>query len=229
MIYEARNRSVDAHRSRSRPCRAAWMDGAASPRFAQLTLLPALVALVGGLAMGCRAVAVSQTTPASGRSERSMTPPAEAAHAQKQSQGGKNALETMLVGVWQASPSMGAGWNDAYQFFPDGRFCFHTSQMNCAARERRREGSWRLDGSELVLETIEREVIVGGREVPATGSCASETEIEGGEARVESLFVPIESRLKLETQPPDEETGRRRVKLDGRMFWKYDDDPTAYP
>ncbi len=138
-------------------------------------------------------------------------------------------METLLTGVWQASPSLGAGWNDAYQFFSDGRFRFHASQMNCAARERRREGSWRLDGPELVLETVEREVIVGGRELPATGSCGSETEIVDGEARVESLFVPIESRLRVEMQPPDEESGRQRVKLDGRMFWKYDDDPTGYP
>ncbi|OYT70889.1 MAG: hypothetical protein CFK52_09700 [Chloracidobacterium sp. CP2_5A] len=180
-----------------------------------------LLVLASGAIDGCR-VAISPAAPP-------RTWLAAVASLQKRLRGGKSALETKLVGVWQASPSMGAGWNDAYQIFPDGRFRFHTSQMNCAARERRREGSWRLEGRELILQTVEREVIVGGREIPATGACASETEIEDGEARVESLFVPIESRLQIEPQPPDKETGRQRVKLNGQMFWKYDDNPAAYP
>ncbi|MDW8216866.1 MAG: hypothetical protein RML57_04615 [Acidobacteriota bacterium] len=209
--------NADAHPGGSGLRRATGAGGAPALGSKRTVLPVILVVLVGGLTVGCGIVA-SQSAP-----------PVDAVPRQKRPRGGKNTLETMLVGVWQASPSMGAGWNDAYQFFSDGRFCFHTSQMNCAARERRREGSWRLDGTELILQTVEREVIVGGREVPATGSCASETEIVDGELRVESLFVPIETRLKVEAQPPDEETGRRRVKLDGRMFWKYDDDPTAYP
>lgn len=137
--------------------------------------------------------------------------------------------ERSLVGVWQASKFMAAGWEAAYQFYADGRYRYNPSQMDCAARERWVQGRWRVEGSELVLVELERKVIVGGKEVKASGSCGTPTEIEGGEERIEELAPGRERRLKIEWLGEDEEVRRPHVKLGGRDFWRFAEDPEQYP
>lgn len=135
--------------------------------------------------------------------------------------------EKDLVGVWQDSEGMAAGWSNAFQFFADGRFRFNTNQMNCASRERAYSGTWRIINRQLVLSITERTVTVGGRLVQATGSCGSKYEIEGGRNVSRRVRPATGQSLRLVRLGLDE-YGRLKIGLGGRTYWKFDSNPNAY-
>ncbi|MCS6846891.1 MAG: hypothetical protein RMN52_04155 [Anaerolineae bacterium] len=137
-----------------------------------------------------------------------------------------------LVGIWQASPSMGSGWNDTYRFWKDGRFRFHTSQMNCSAREIGYAGSWQIEGQQLILYIVERSVIEGGTLAPAGPACATQYEIVGGNLAVQSLYVPEKKTLALSEIKMDDfgyDLKRPTVFIADQQYWQFDTDPEAYP
>lgn len=136
-------------------------------------------------------------------------------------------LKGDLVGVWQDSPGMAAGWSNTFQFFPDGRFTFNISQMDCAARERSYSGSWSIVRGKLVLRITERTVIEGGRLVQATGSCGSTFEIEDGTVRSRPVSPARSRRLALSRRGVDK-YGRLKIRLGGKTYWKFGSDPNEY-
>lgn len=137
-----------------------------------------------------------------------------------------------LVGIWQASPSMGSGWNDTYRFWKDGSFRFHTSQMNCSARKIGYAGAWRIEGQQLILYIAERTVIEGGTLAPAGPACATQYEIVGGDWRVQHLFVPEKMVLALSEITIDDlgyDLKRPTVFIANQQYWQFDTDPAVYP
>jgi len=62
-----------------------------------------------------------------------------------------------LIGIWQASGSMAAGWNDRYHFYQNGNYHFYPNQM-VKSNLTEKQGKWELDtyftplGSQLILD-----------------------------------------------------------------------------
>jgi hypothetical protein len=137
------------------------------------------------------------------------------------------ALARQLVGVWQASKFMAAGWNESIQFFPDGTFKIHASQMDCQLRERGRSGTWQANQSQLHLVVTQRFVVVGGRLVSSKGSCGSNQMIEGGKTTTRKVTPPQRQKLALTFAKPDE-TKRMTLRLNGKQFWKFSSNPSDY-
>ncbi|MFZ6010326.1 MAG: hypothetical protein ACOYXT_08245 [Bacteroidota bacterium] len=143
----------------------------------------------------------------------------------------KNSVDSKeLVGIWQAIPEIASGWADTYRFWDNGEFIFHYSQMICDNRTLDYSGTWELTGTENLKLTIKsKTVLEGGKLEPAMGSCGSDYEIVGGEVkeikldRVEVQDIRL-SVIALDNKHVDMKTRT----VDGRPFWKMDNDPTKY-
>jgi hypothetical protein len=140
-----------------------------------------------------------------------------------------------LVGLWQDSELLAAGWSNVYQFFSDGTFRFNHNQMDCAKREVSRSGKWSLLKDKcLLLEITKREVLVGGHYEPATGSCAPDSELVDAKSEVRNISPPLELLLGIGTlqqaKPVDPESDQPKFKMliGGVGFWKFSDDPKKY-
>lgn len=134
-----------------------------------------------------------------------------------------------IVGLWQAAPYVASGWDDCYQFFEDGQFTFNYNQMICDKRTISFSGTWMLEDDFLKLSITQKIIIEGGELVPATGSCGSEYEIEGGEIKT----ILIEEHEILEIQITDygidtENMEMETMKFDGIKFWRMGSDPDIY-
>jgi hypothetical protein len=135
-----------------------------------------------------------------------------------------------LVGIWQAIPEMASGWADTYQFFDNGDFVFHYNQMICDKRTIDYSGTWELIGTDKLKLTIKaRTILVGGKLVPATGSCGSDYEIEGGEIKNVELDEPEVQAIQLSTAAIDKENRDLTTRAFAeKPFWRVDDDPAGY-
>jgi hypothetical protein len=141
-----------------------------------------------------------------------------------------NALlsEQDLIGIWQVSPSVASGWNDAYQFFDSGEFTFNASQMNCEERNRSFAGTWKLIDTDIEL-TIRQRVIIEGGQLVESVICASTYEIEGGELKTHALEQPEIKRMPISAITSDEANmNRSKITLENKPFWKISDDPFSY-
>jgi hypothetical protein len=150
-------------------------------------------------------------------------------------------LKRELPGIWQDVEENASAWSNTYQFFGDGHFVFNYSQMDCAKRELSYSGHWKAIESTLQLSIEQRTVLVGGTFEKALGSCASDLELVDGEKK----FVddPAPSNHVLSLAPIEvvtiaqfnyrtgkkEAQQRLRTFIDGKQYWKFEDDPTKYP
>jgi len=67
-----------------------------------------------------------------------------------------------LIGVWQYSKFMAAGWHETYQFFSNGKVIHSTNTMDPYTRLRSESGTWRLSGNRLTVRYTQESVLVGG-------------------------------------------------------------------
>src|SRR5690349_10751900 len=99
--------------------------------------------------------------------------------------------ENSLIGLWQRGfGDIASGFGDVYRFWPDGRFSFAISELDCAKREESFSGQWHLEGTRLTLRIYERRTLVGGDLVASTGGCASDNELVRATPRVTRLRRP---------------------------------------
>ncbi|MFZ4592578.1 MAG: hypothetical protein ACOYN6_16375 [Ignavibacteria bacterium] len=135
-----------------------------------------------------------------------------------------------LVGIWQDSPVVAAGWSDTYLFYSDGKFVFNYSQMVCDSRDVSYSGTWELrDEGKLNLTIKNKTMIVGGALVKASGSCASEYEIEGGEEKIIELTNQENISIILSDFTIDTENHSIGTMLfNGSRFWRMSNDPKNY-
>jgi hypothetical protein len=143
-----------------------------------------------------------------------------------------------LIGLWQDTPEIASGWSDAYVFFADGRYEFHYNTMDCAKRLVSVSGRWRLTADGLLLTVEDRASLVGGHFEKATGSCGTDTELVDATLKTRHLQPAVERIVTI--SPITRVTYRnkhdgigsvsteRRLMIDGREFWKIDDDPNRY-
>jgi hypothetical protein len=136
--------------------------------------------------------------------------------------------QTDLTGIWQDSPSVGSGWSDTYQFFKGGTVIFNYNQMICDKRTISYKGNWEIDNKgSLIITIIHKTIIEGGKLVPATGSCASEFEIEGGKVKTVTPDTPEKISIKLSEHKQDNED-RETIKMNGIQFWRMNINPDNY-
>lgn len=147
-----------------------------------------------------------------------------------QAKSGQNSerIRQALIGVWQTSASMSADWSEAYQFDRKGTFAWHASQADCEAREVSHSGTWKFQGGKLILKTTLRKSIEGGKLVPATGSCGSKFEIQGGKMRVQNVRPPKTQSLAVEDLSFDKGSGHLAAFLGRKRLWKFSDNPKFY-
>jgi hypothetical protein len=135
-----------------------------------------------------------------------------------------------LVGIWQSIPEIASGWTDTYQFSDNGEFIFNYSQMICDKRTLHYSGRWELtNANNLRLTVHKRTILEGGELVSAMGSCVSEFEIKGGEVKYITLnnIEPQNFQLSIIVIDAKNRDLKTRT-LDGKPFWKLNDDPTKY-
>jgi hypothetical protein len=139
-----------------------------------------------------------------------------------------------LVGVWQDSNLMAAGWSNVFQFFPDGHFVFHTNEMDETRRDLGFEGGWRIEAQNLVLTIQQRSRRVGGRVTKDdTGAGA---QIAGGKDEI-IIVKPAKVQAQL-LNGLHLEKGITKfgdsyemftVRIGGVDYWQFSNDPRKYP
>lgn len=106
-----------------------------------------------------------------------------------------NEQEDLMIGFWQKdSPGMAAGYNDVFKFESDRTFVFNENQMDGEERVRTLYGNWYIVNQKLYLHIKSRDVVIGGELVPATGSIATDYEIEGGvliKVNLEERYIEV--------------------------------------
>ncbi|MEZ5344741.1 MAG: hypothetical protein R2681_04205 [Pyrinomonadaceae bacterium] len=135
-------------------------------------------------------------------------------------------IKTELVGVWQDAPSVGSGMSDNYRFFADGTYKFNYNEMDAAKRLLSHEGKWSVAEGKLVLVIDTVVLLIGGKLVEATGSAASEFEIEGGEV-IRKKIMPAE-KLTLGLGAFLKEELHNTTTIGDVKYWKLSSDPDVY-
>lgn len=122
----------------------------------------------------------------------------------------KNNSQVDLTGIWQASGSMGSGWNDRYHFYSDGKYHFYPSQIACDSISEEQKGNWNLTDNKLEITVLS-----------VKKGCDNQ-----------SVFVQLKEPedhiynfSNLETQPDDLYPS---ILFNGKQYWKYSNDPTIY-
>lgn len=134
-----------------------------------------------------------------------------------------------LVGVWQNSPSMAAGWSDRFHFYSDGTFDYVSNSMSCDQEVRQIHGKWSYGQDSLELDVGEKLFLVSKNNVDGLTPC--------GENRVYEVRTREEDELYFTDHPEiadDDLSGysRERITIDGPIFykenyWKFDNDPNV--
>jgi hypothetical protein len=128
-----------------------------------------------------------------------------------------------MVGVWQASGSMGSGWNDRYQFYPSGAYAFIPNQMQCDKTTLAEAGTWKLTGSNLVLTKKVEILAIGGKLIPSSGSCVSKMMLSGYTKQTKFLETPQIITLVIKVRTKTESDNYPSVYLDNVAYWKFND------
>ena len=141
-------------------------------------------------------------------------------------------ISKSIVGVWQDTNYMAAGWSDAFQFFSDGRFVFNHTQMDCTKREIRYAGNWKVSKGILILSIMERDTVEGG-EIVDDVICGST--IEGGHDVHLPVNPPETVQYALGDLRPDKGVNRfghsyqfLTININGTQYWRFRDDPKEY-
>lgn len=148
-----------------------------------------------------------------------------------------------LRGVWQRIPEFASGWTAAYQFFSDGRFVFHSSEMDCQTRLASYSGRWSVADTLISLVADTQTTREGGDLEEAMGSCGSDSSLEGATEETRPLTTPRTTTAHFER--PALVGGRYhsmdlhidtlivapaiRMVLGKDTLYKMREDPEAYP
>ena len=141
---------------------------------------------------------------------------------------GLSTSEKKLIGIWNDSPVLAAGWGNSWQFFPNGKVLFRYNTMDCDERNILKLGTWELEGTTLTVKFNTLGYLRGGELVEATGSCASDQELIHALPTLQKM-EETETLTFTRVKPVfDSQFERDLVKLEGKRYWKLNVDPWDY-
>lgn len=125
-----------------------------------------------------------------------------------------------LVGIWQDSPHMAAGWSDRYHFYPSGAFHFYPNQMTCPTEKVELIGTWALRSSQLTL-TVNRQVINTYQQSDG-GLCTLQ------DSRSEDLSTPFTQVFTIGARGMTPDDSYPSITLNSVPYWQFSADPASY-
>ena len=125
------------------------------------------------------------------------------------------------AGLWHASQALGSGFSMRLALNEDHTFLWAASEMDGLERARFRSGTWTIESGKLRLMVGEEVRLEGGREIPALGSMATETEIVDYEIVINKLTNPKVEEYELGLMEKDTEIfDNRTVTIGGVRYWE---------
>lgn len=121
---------------------------------------------------------------------------------------------------WHASPVVGSGFSERYDFKPDGTFIYGCSEMNSLERTRYTEGYWYVDNGKLTLEVTSRIIWAGGETVESA-IYMSGSEIVDYEVIYEALDKPEIIAYDISSPEYNMEYGRYVITIGDTEFCDY--------
>jgi hypothetical protein len=151
------------------------------------------------------------------------TPPLTTSSTQSSKQGHSPFLLPQdMIGIWQASSTMAAGWDTLYQFFASNTYHYRTSQMQTALRDRGHSGRWKIDDGTVIISPIEQYSIVEGTIID-NDPIYGKTIIGGTLKTKKSASMPQTLNITKCAKP--EVKHMKCLTIDGTDFYKFSSDP----
>lgn len=131
-----------------------------------------------------------------------------------------------LVGIWQCTHEIAAGWNETFRFFPNGTVIWNANQMDDEKRLIERRGKWSLEGNSLRVELTEETVLVGGRHARQGEANDGESMWVGSKSVKRKMAKPTIEVTPITT--PKDQNGYPSMNMFERRFWRMKADPKDY-
>ncbi len=135
--------------------------------------------------------------------------------------------ENIIIGVWQASPSVGSGYDDKYHFFQDKSFRFDYNQYNGEERDISLYGKWRLEDSKLHITIYRKKTKIGGEFIKATPPSAPGYRLVNSEIVVKDLERELEIIYPL-GEVIENFHSPLYMTIGNVEYWKLTNDPNSY-
>lgn len=135
-----------------------------------------------------------------------------------------------LVGIWHASPIVGAGYSERFFFYDDGTFKFCYSQYDEEKRILDMSGNWTVKGERLILSVLEETVLVGGELAEPSPSATSQYSIVNATVEKRHYDEPktIEytfGKLEEDKEGTDGLIYGIKLLINGQYYWRISLDP----
>lgn len=130
-----------------------------------------------------------------------------------------------LVGIWQVTHEIAAGWNESLCFFGNGKVVWHANQMDPASRLRDRTGTFKVSGNTITEKFTSETYIVGGKYIPGSGG-DGDFDIQGG--KLTNRRLPHAIVKNVSVGAISTKNGYPSAIFGGRRFWKMKTDPSEY-
>jgi hypothetical protein len=130
-----------------------------------------------------------------------------------------NAQEQELVGIWQDKVSDASGNSNRYRFYDDGFYVFSANAGDANNTLLHESGTWSISGETLKLNaTGQISYGIGVEDADKDNPCINASP----SFKIVNLIKELPVNLDL---PPEEDSKRRRIALDGASFYDLGDEP----
>lgn len=134
-------------------------------------------------------------------------------------------ISSSLVGLWQDSPMITAGWSDRYHFFPSGEYVFLPSQGDCLTRTVTEKGLWQIKNHQLVLEKKSVTKKVGGQIDKKASPCRNSEQLVNYTEETELMETPSVKSYSLKQCETQEVDYYPCYSIDNIKYYRFDTDP----
>ena len=131
-----------------------------------------------------------------------------------------------LVGIWQTTHEIAAGWNANLCFFANGKVDEHTNQMDLDSRLRGHSGTWKLKGNTIYATYTTETVLVGGHRAKPGTTGDGEFSIIGYKIVTRPLKRAVTGVWKLGALTKRD--GYPSALIGKTRYWRMKNDPKDY-
>ncbi len=140
----------------------------------------------------------------------------------------ENNMRNELIGIWHASPSLGAGWNNVFVLNEDNSFKLYYSQFDEEKRTIDMSGKWNISEGRLILNVSQKTIVEGGELADASPSATSKYQIVNGTVKVEKLEPAVIMEYSLgQLVEADDSPYEHKMLIDGEYYYKISDEPSS--